>query len=75
MTLPIYSLPACETPARVVYSEEYYGRGLKKKIPHAVENLPEPKEGTVYVVSNAVRTHMKDRTDLASPCTKVKDKE
>lgn len=29
--------------------------------------LPEPEEGTIYIVSKAVREANRDRTDLASP--------
>lgn len=33
----------------------------------AVENLPEPKEGVIYIVSILVRISHPERTDLASP--------
>lgn len=39
----------------------------------AVENLPEPVEGTLYVVSALVRSAVPHRTDVASPGDLVRD--
>jgi hypothetical protein len=35
-------------------------------------DLPRPKEGTMYIVSNVVLTHCSDRLDIVSPCHQVK---
>jgi hypothetical protein len=40
-----------------------------------VEGLPEPEEGTLYVVSSLVRLACPDRADLASPALLVRDQE
>jgi hypothetical protein len=34
-----------------------------------VEGLPEPKKGTIYLVSNMVLSHLRDRLDVLSPDT------
>ena len=38
-----------------------------------VEDLPDPIEGTLYVVSMVVRSAVPERTDVASPGTLVRD--
>jgi len=40
-----------------------------------VSNLPEPKDGVLYIVSAAVRTALPERNDLASPAHLVRDEE
>ena len=40
-----------------------------------VSNLPEPVDGTLYIVSAAVRTALPGRKDLASPAHLVRDDE
>lgn len=34
-----------------------------------ITGLPDPKDGTVYIVSGIVSSIMKDRTDIVSPAT------
>jgi hypothetical protein len=41
----------------------------------AVTGLPEPVEGTVYIVSRLIRTALPERGDLASPYGLVRDAE
>lgn len=38
-----------------------------------VENLPEPKDGTMFIVSGMVAAAAVDRTDLVSPATGHRD--
>lgn len=38
-----------------------------------VENLPEPEEGTIYLVSSLVKSAAADRNDLAVPSGFVRD--
>lgn len=38
-----------------------------------VEGLPQPEEGTLYVVSGMLRTALPDRYDLASPGDLIRD--
>ncbi len=71
MVAPVYSLKPCANPARVVYKEINLGKLTKRKIVIGAENLPPPKAGTIYVVSNPCRVSFPARTDLASPCTSV----
>ena len=40
-----------------------------------VENLPEPQEGVMYIVSAMVRSACLGRTDILSPCNFLRDKE
>lgn len=63
----IYDLPEAENPARTIYEDKFVGDCIKRKTVRAVENLPAPKPGTVYVVSNIVRSALPARLDLASP--------
>ena len=69
---PKFSLPPCDRPARVTYAETFLGQCIKRKTIVGVENFPEPKDGTVYVVSNPFRLHFPDRTDFVSPCAEVR---
>ena len=39
---------------------------------NSVVDLPEPKEGIMYIVSNIVLDHCKDRADLIAPAYQVK---
>jgi hypothetical protein len=41
--------------------------------PGPVEGLPEPVEGTIYIVSGFVAAHCADRTDVYSPGTGPQD--
>jgi len=54
---------------------EHDGIELRQAKYGAVENLPEPKPGTIYIVSNIVRQAMPDRQDLFSPGGLVRDKQ
>ncbi len=47
-----------------VYSAPVVGR---------VEGLPEPQEGTIYIVSGMVLAHCQGRTDVFGPGTGPKD--
>jgi hypothetical protein len=38
-----------------------------------VQGLPEPEEGTIYVVSAMVRSAVPSRTDVASPGEQIRD--
>lgn len=38
-----------------------------------IENLPEPKQDTMYIVSGLVASAAKDRCDLVSPATNHKE--
>lgn len=40
-----------------------------------VEGLPEPSEGTYFIVSGMVLSACPDRTDLLAPCDLTRDKE
>jgi hypothetical protein len=65
------------TPARA--SEQIEQAGKINGIPlihagyGAVENLPDPRPGTFFIVSMLVRLAMPDRIDLASPGDPVRD--
>lgn len=41
----------------------------------AVEGLPDPEEGVIYIVSALVREGVPDRKDVASPGEQVRDKD
>ena len=79
----IRDFPKCENPARVSQSEEVLGNILGVQITKQtfgkVENLPEPQEGTFYVVSRIVAAAAKEEgrktTDLLIPGPGVRDEE
>jgi len=70
-------LPASGTIARVVVEHQEVGThaGVPLLVGSygQVSNLPAPVEGTVYVVSAAVRSALPSRKDLASPAHLVRD--
>lgn len=75
-------LPACEKGkgARVAVTRKPVGIrcGVPAFVPlyGDVEGLPDPEEGTVYVVSNLVRGRvLPGRIDLASPGLQQRDQE
>ena len=79
----VRDFPKCETPARVSQSEELEGYILgvpvTRQIFGNVENLPEYKLGTFYVVSRLVAAAAKEEgrktSDLLIPGPAVRDKE
>lgn len=72
-------LPASGNVARLPYSVEPAGEvrnvALVTTAYGSVEGLPEPEEGTLYLVSAVVRAAVPDRTDVASPGDLVRDEE
>lgn len=73
------AFPASGTVARVVVEHheigEHSGVPLLVGCYGEVSNLPEPKDGVLYIVSSAVRTAIPSRKDLASPAHLVRDEE
>ena len=71
--------PASGTVARVVVEHleigDHAGIPLLVGSYGEVSNLPEPKEGVLYIVSAAVRTALPQRKDLGSPAHLVRDDE
>lgn len=73
MELPVYTLKPCENPARIETKTVYYPKFVIRRDLVGAENLPEPVEGVVYVVSNKFRVRFPERKDLASPNDEVID--
>ena len=79
----VRDFPKCDNPARVSQSEEILGNILGVQITRQtfgkVENLPEYKQGTFYVVSRLVAAAAKEEgrktSDLLIPGPAVRDKE
>lgn len=81
-------LPGCDNPPRAKETRERKG-ALEVEVAHSrayhtnipinrvflgeVENLPEPKEDTAYVVSRVVAEACPDRNDLFVPDETVRD--
>ena len=66
------TIPAEDTPARASeqYTEtgEHEGGHPRVKLSYGdVTGLPDPVQGTVYIVSNIVAVALPDRTDLVWP--------
>lgn len=63
--------------ARVATSEKTIGSingiPVTKTVFKEVENLPEPKDGTVFVVSMAVASRVPEREDVFIPSNSVRD--
>ncbi len=78
-TAPTNRYPASGTVARVTMQDtpagEIAGIPLVSKVPGEVTGLPEPKEGTLYIVSTMVQAALPSRTDLISPDDLVRDGE
>lgn len=70
---PIYSLPKCTNPARLVTKDTNFEKQIKRREFVGVECLPAPKDGVVYVVSNKLRIRLPERKDLASPNGEIRD--
>ena len=68
---PSGAVARCSSTSSEVGSHE--GVTLVRTVFGAVTGLPEPVEGTVYIVSALVRTALPGRTDLASPGDLVRD--
>jgi len=79
----IRNFPKCETPARVSHSKKLEGCILgipvTRQIFGKVENLPEFKSGTFYIVSRLVEVTAKKEgrktSDLLIPGPAIRDKE
>lgn len=71
LALPSEGVARCAVAQRVV--EEHDGVVLFAQEFGEVEGLPEPEEGTIYVVSLLVRQAVPHRRDLASPGQLVRD--
>ena len=79
----VRDFPKCETPARVSQSEEVLGNilgvAITKQTFGKVENLPEYKQGTFYVVSRMVAAAAKEEgrktSDLLIPGPGVRDEQ
>jgi len=54
---------------------EHDGVPLSRSETGAVEGLPEPQDGVIYVVSMVVRSAVPGRTDVASPGALLRDAE
>lgn len=71
------SFPPAENPARCSertwWAGDFDGFECVLKEYRNVENLPEPKEGVLYIVSKMVRDACPDRPDLANPADLVRD--
>lgn len=48
------------------------GVSIMVKKNERIVNLPDPKDGTIYIVSDIVRVTCGDRADLVSPAQQVK---
>jgi hypothetical protein len=72
-------VPASGTVARVLVEHREIGQHAGVLLVDGaygkVTNLPEPKNGVLYIVSAAVRCALPQRHDLASPAHLVRDKE
>lgn len=55
--------------ARVSSSFQFIGNGFYKVVYGEVENLPEPQDGVVYIVSAMVLSQVKERKDVVAPAT------
>lgn len=69
--LPIYDLPTSKNPARSVARNEFVANCVKRRVDRIGENIPDPEEGTLFVVSNSVRSNYPERKDFASPSGSV----
>ncbi len=72
-------VPPSGTVARVVVDHQevgyHAGVPLLVGVYGEVNNLPEPQNGVMYIVSAAVRSALPQRQDLASPAHLVRDDE
>jgi len=68
---PSGQVARCKATTSVVAIEE--GIPLLTTVFGTVEGLPEPLEGTTYVVSLLIRSALPNRTDLASPGELLRD--
>lgn len=59
--------------ARVNDKVKKIGRGIFKKEVECITNLPNPKDGVIYIVSYRTM-YASDRTDLAAPLTSKANK-
>ena len=76
----IITIEPCGSLARVSASTEKTGAVINgipvtRTVYGAVEGLPEPKDGTVYVVSSIVAARCPDRDDVFIPNESVRDSE
>lgn len=72
----IKTYKASGTIARVAYGynevEYIDGTPLVVRVNERIVDLPEPKEGVYYIVSNIILTYCSDRLDLISPVKQVR---
>ena len=61
---------SCKT---VMTGESFNGIPVTKTVYGTVEGLPEPKDGTVFVVSSLVAARVPDRGDVFIPNESVRD--
>jgi len=71
------SLPKCNNPARCVAVFQDVatvdGIAVKRQMFGAVQDLPDPQDGTLYLVSLVVAQASKHRSDLVSPGAAIRD--
>jgi hypothetical protein len=74
ITIPASGIIArCRTERKTVSNVD--GIPVTSTIFGEVEGLPEPKEGTIYIVSSLVAQACKDRNDVFIPDDTVRDEE
>lgn len=71
VTIPSTGLARCKT--KDVLSHTFMGINIYKVEFGAVEGLPDPEYGTVYVVSMLVRNAVPHRYDVVSPGMLIRD--
>lgn len=71
------NLPKCNNPARcvAVFQDVATADGIavKRQMFGAVQNLPDPQDGTLFLVSLVVAQASKHRSDLVSPGAAIRD--
>lgn len=67
--------PMTGTPAAVRSASEWTDGLIVRFTPKSVEGIPEPQDGTFYIVSNVVRVANPERSDLVSPNGTVRNED
>mgnify|MGYP006959216854 CR=1 FL=1 len=74
---PFRTFPAAKEPARVTFAQDHAGMAegilIYRWFTEDIVNLPEPKPGTLYIVSKKVAQACPEREDLIFPGTMVRD--
>lgn len=70
-SIPSTGIARCATESALIYQVE--GIPVNRTTYGKVEGLPEPSEGTVYIVSALVRMAVPTRNDVVSPGDLVRD--